>query len=74
VKCMNAQNIGNMGLTFNMVFMFSTVISTSISWYRSDVPTITPHPAVLCINETIHYSNWHLILVEGLVFIMGNGS
>jgi hypothetical protein len=71
---MNAQNNGNIGLAFDMVFMLSIVISTSILWYRSDVPTITPHPVVLCINETIHYSNWCLILVEGLVFIMGNGS
>jgi hypothetical protein len=69
---MNAQNIG---LTFDMVLhALNSHINIHVAWYRSDVPMTTPHPVVLCINEPIHYSNWHLILVEGLIFIMGNGS
>ena len=38
-------------------------IKIHVAWYRSDVPTTLPHPVFLCINETIHYSNWCLILV-----------
>jgi len=72
LKCMNAQNIG---LTFDIGFMLSNIhINIHVAWYRSDVPTTLPHLVVLCINENIHYSNWRLILVAGLVFIMGNGS
>jgi hypothetical protein len=68
---MNAKHWINIRYGFHAL---NSHINFHVAWYRSDVPTTTPHPVVLCINETIHYSNWHLILIEGLIFIMGNGS
>jgi hypothetical protein len=69
---MNAQNIG---LTFDMGLMLSTVISTFISLGTGLLyPRI--HLILLSseINEPIHCLNWHSIVVEGLTFIMFNGS